>query len=53
MADLKKEKSDEPVKPVTKAGNEHDAEPTNVQIEAKKWKMKKSVSSLMKNWQVT
>ena len=36
MADLKKEKSDELVKPVTKAGNEHDAEPTNVQIEAKK-----------------
>ena len=36
MAELKKEKADELIKPTTKAGNEHDAEPTNVQIDSKK-----------------
>ena len=34
IADLKKEKADELVKPQTKAGNEHDPEPTNVQTNA-------------------
>ena len=34
MADLKKERADELVKPTAKAGNEHDPEPTNVQTNA-------------------
>ena len=44
MADLKKERDQELVKPTAKSGNEHDPEPTNVQTnaEVKKWKMKKS-----------